>query len=185
MTGSATWTEAGYSVVESLEWISAGVETPDAAWEWRLRGHGAAEAAAWRRAGVLTPAHADDWRLRGLGPDDAEALIPRLTGEPLEWTVVGAAILWPTTVPSDVSASAFPSPMPAAVFTAARSVWRARGGGDERLDKQAVVAELRRAHPEHPSSLWRAALHKADLEAICLRECHLPLISHLRRAPAR
>jgi hypothetical protein len=182
---TSTWTAAGYSVVESLEWLAAGVETPDAAWEWRMVGCGAAEAGEWIAAGVTTPAHAADWAKRGLGPGDARVLIPRLTGETLEWMVVGAAILWPATVPEDTDPDAFPSPAPAAVFVAARTVWRARGGGPEPLDKRAVVAELRRAHPEHPSAVWLAALHRADLEAIMLRDCHLPLIAGLRRPRVR
>ena len=182
---TSTWTAAGYSAAEALEWLAADVKSPYQAWDWRLAGHTAAEVAKWRRAGVLTPAHVADWVKRGFGPDDAAVLIPRLTGETLEWMVVGAALCWPECVPEDVDVDSFPSPMPARVYAAARSVWRARGGGDEQLDKQAVVAELVRSHPERPSSLWRAALHKADREAIMLRECHLPLISGLRRPRVR
>lgn len=182
---TSDWTAAGYTVSESLEWLAAGVETPGDAWSWRMAGHTAAEAGEWIAAGVTTPAQADDWQRRGFDAAAARVLIPLLTGATLEWMVVGAAILWPATVPEDTDPDAFPSPAPAVVFAAARSVWRARGGGPERLDKQAVIAELRCSYPEHPSAVWQAALHKADLEAIRLRDCHLPLIAGLRRAPAR
>lgn len=151
--------------------------------EWTDAGYTAEEADAWLRAGVLTPAQAFDYRLRGFVPAEAAVLVSILSDEIVEWTVVGAALEWPACVPEDTSADAFVSFEPAAVFSAARSVWRARGVGPERVDPLFVLGKLERSYPEYPPGTWREAIRHALDQAIQIRDEHLPIISRLRRVP--
>lgn len=152
--------------------------------DWADAGYVEAEAEAWLRAGVRTPAQAFDYRLRGFGPAEAAILVSILSDEIVEWTVVGAALEWPTCVPRGTDADAFVSFEPGAVFAAARAVWRARGGGPERVDPLLVLGRLQRSCPEISPGMWQKAIRHALDQAIQIRDEHLPIISRLRRAPA-
>ena len=153
--------------------------------DWADAGYSDEEAAAWLRAGVHTPAQAFDYRVRGFGPAEAAVITSVLSDEIVEWTVVGACVEWPTCVPSDTTADAFVSPEPAMVFAAARSIWRARGGGPERVDPLLVLGRLQRDYTDVPPGTWQKAIRHALNQAIQLRDEHLPIITRLRRVPTR